>query len=227
MKARIAKLLYRILVFCIAKRRRPDMIIGEPKKPYLLRWWVFGTARQLDKHGRKRPRRPFGFSVYLHCFMHPDDDRAHHDHPWNWWSYLLRGPYFEHRNEPRGSMAYSLGASEVTLEHHSNKDETQVIRRYETGSFRGGKAEDAHRIDLLADNCVYTPQHGFADTFEWMTEDEYMAVLNNSFVPCWTLFITSKLKRDWGFHCPKGWVPWWEFTAADSGGTRTGVGCGD
>lgn len=24
--------------------------------------------------------------------------------------------------------------------------------------------------------------------------------------PCWTLFITGPVVREWGFHCPKGWV---------------------
>ncbi len=39
----------------------------------------------------------------------------------------------------------------------------------------------------------------------------------------WTLFLTGPRIRHWGFHCPKGWVPWEKFT--DSTGTRVGRGC--
>jgi len=43
----------------------------------------------------------------------------------------------------------------------------------------------------------------------------------------WTLFITGRRVRDWGFHCPKGWVPWQEFTSGDITGNTRGKGCGE
>lgn len=43
---------------------------------------------------------------------------------------------------------------------------------------------------------------------------------------CTTLFITGPRVRDWGFHCPKGWVPWQKFTAPGDAGA-IGAGCGD
>lgn len=43
-------------------------------------------------------------------------------------------------------------------------------------------------------------------------------------IPVWTLFLTGPRVRDWGFHCPKGWVPWQDFVdARDSG--AIGRGC--
>ena len=42
----------------------------------------------------------------------------------------------------------------------------------------------------------------------------------------WTLFITGPRLREWGFHCPKGWVHWREFTAGEQG-EIVGRGCGD
>lgn len=39
----------------------------------------------------------------------------------------------------------------------------------------------------------------------------------------WTLFITGRKIRAWGFHCPKGWVHWRDFT--DSTGNHVGKGC--
>lgn len=40
-----------------------------------------------------------------------------------------------------------------------------------------------------------------------------------------TLFYTGKKVREWGFHCPKGWVHWRDFTDPD--GNQVGAGCGE
>jgi hypothetical protein len=44
---------------------------------------------------------------------------------------------------------------------------------------------------------------------------------------CWTLFITGPRLREWGFHCPNGWVHWRAFTNPADGGRTVGRGCGD
>jgi hypothetical protein len=57
-------------------------VIGPPEKPYLRRWWVV-------------PRNEW-FNVYLHQFLADDDDRALHDHPYQWnVSVVLKGRYTE------------------------------------------------------------------------------------------------------------------------------------
>jgi hypothetical protein len=43
-------------------------------------------------------------------------------------------------------------------------------------------------------------------------------------LPCWTVFITGPRVREWGFHCPKGFIPWQRFTASDDPGA-VGKGC--
>lgn len=44
--------------------------------------------------------------------------------------------------------------------------------------------------------------------------------------PAWTIFVTGPRIRNWGFACPKGWVPWQEFVdERDSG--AVGRGCGE
>lgn len=44
--------------------------------------------------------------------------------------------------------------------------------------------------------------------------------------PVWTLFLTWRKVRVWGFHCQWGWRPWYEFVSkADPG--ATGAGCDD
>lgn len=44
--------------------------------------------------------------------------------------------------------------------------------------------------------------------------------------PCVSLFFTGPKVREWGFHCPKGWVHWQEFTAGPNG-ELVGRGCGE
>ena len=43
---------------------------------------------------------------------------------------------------------------------------------------------------------------------------------------CWSLFLTGPKIRTWGFHCPKGFVPWYDFVARDNAG-EVGPGCGE
>ncbi|KMK63786.1 hypothetical protein [Puniceibacterium sp. IMCC21224] len=45
-------------------------------------------------------------------------------------------------------------------------------------------------------------------------------------LPAETLFITGPKVRDWGFHCPKGWVHWQEFVDPGDVGS-VGRGCGE
>lgn len=40
----------------------------------------------------------------------------------------------------------------------------------------------------------------------------------------WSLFITGPVRREWGFHCPKGWRHWKEFVSERDVGTP-GRGC--
>lgn len=52
---------------------------------------------------------------------------------------------------------------------------------------------------------------------------EIPEVMPHTILPCWTLFITGPRVREWGFHCPQGWVHWKKFTSAD--GHEVGKGC--
>lgn len=140
------------------QRRAPDFIIGPHADPYLKRWWII-------------PRNRF-FNIYLHQFLHSDDDRALHDHPWSNVSLLLDGAYTEHTIPQGGVHRHAI---------------------YRTGDLKFRRAKAAHRIELHAG-------------------------------PCWSLFITGPVIREWGFHCPRGWRVWREFVdARDSG--QVGRGC--
>lgn len=45
--------------------------------------------------------------------------------------------------------------------------------------------------------------------------------------PVWSLFITGAVEREWGFHCPNGWVHWKDFTDPGTNGQTIGRGCGE
>lgn len=141
-------------------RLKPDVTIGGPYDPYLLRWYVV-------------PRNRF-LNIYVHKFLRSDDDRAHHDHPWLWnFSWLLAGLYDE--------LKMLLGGVEKRT-------------RRVAGDWKLRIGPAPHRLELVNDQ------------------------------PCWTLFITGPRYRVWGFHCPKRWVPWQEFTAPNDPG-EIGPGC--
>lgn len=89
--------------------RKPDVIIGEPENPYLLRWWITPFRGWTDR--MKRSQSPLVRdaarvvqlipNVYLHQFLRSDDDRALHDHPWLFnLSWILEGAYIEFSNGP-------------------------------------------------------------------------------------------------------------------------------
>lgn len=65
----------------IMDSRAPDVVIGDPDNPYLLRWWVWKRNKWLN--------------LYLHRILRSDDDRALHDHPWVNLSYIVEGEYNE------------------------------------------------------------------------------------------------------------------------------------
>lgn len=58
--------------------------------------------------------------------------------------------------------------------------------------------------------------------FRW-AESWHMIQLDRG--PCWTVFLTGPLVREWGFACPQGFVHWKEFTKPTSGGNEIGKGC--
>lgn len=90
-------------------------------EPYLKRWYV----RKL--RGEQR-----GLQVYVHKIMRPDHDRALHDHPWWFWSFIVKGGYTEELDN---------GAR----------------RSWRAPAFSRHAAEDRHRIDAtLNDKPVWT-----------------------------------------------------------------------
>lgn len=79
-----------------------------------------------------------------------------------------------------------------------------------------------------------TPEGAFermpGDVIERLAEDAHRLVLrrddDGNPIPCISMFFTGPKVREWGFHCPKGWVHWRDFTAGVQG-ELVGRGCGE
>lgn len=76
--------------------------LGLPTCPYLVRW---------------RIETPW-FSVRLHHWLAPDDDRAKHDHPWNFVTFVLKGGYTD--VSPAGSQHLKAPAVQYRSAEHQH-----------------------------------------------------------------------------------------------------------
>lgn len=106
--------------------RKPDVIIGQNGKPYMRRWHIIPRNKLLN--------------IYLHQFLHDDEDRAEHNHPWLSLSILLRGKYIEHR-----PTSFISPLTKAIKPYTS----TQIFKR---GAVIFRHANYFHRIELFKDN---------------------------------------------------------------------------
>lgn len=124
--------------------------------------------------------------------------------------YLLRW-WIVPRNEAANAYLHRIMRSDDDRALHDHPwDNTSIVikGRYvehlpdgsaimrEAGSVVHRKATDAHRLEILPGE------------------------------ECITLFMTGPKLREWGFHCPNGWVHWRDFTGGDNG-EIVGAGCGE
>ena len=80
-----------------------------------------------------------------------------------------------------------------------------------------GKGEDGHQYFQI--NEINKGD------WKWRSSS-YAHILQLPKGPAWTLFITGPKMFEWGFHCPKGWIPWREFVDPTDPG-KPGRGCGE
>lgn len=67
---------------------RPE-VIGPPECPILYRWTLVGRRKEHDDESAHPP----SFKLLLHRFLPNADDRAVHDHPRPFWTFVLLGQY--------------------------------------------------------------------------------------------------------------------------------------
>lgn len=81
-------------------------------------------------------------------------------------------------------------------------------------------AGGVHHYQRIEAGCIRIRRARFAHRLELPRWDD----LEKSRPEFWTLFITGPRMRVWGFHCPRGWVDWKRFSAAEDRG-QVGLGC--
>ena len=162
---------------------KPHLILTNPHGIYLRRWFM--TPWSADDHPRKAWRLP---NIYLHNMQQSDDDRALHDHPWDNMSIVLWGGYIEHVFERPPVEGLEL---------------PRVIqKRRRMGSIIRRKAEDAHRLELHESFDSKVTRYARATACVSAAIPAPTVKLK----PCWTIFITWRKRREWGFWAERNGV---------------------
>lgn len=177
----------------------PRLLSGRPHQ-------VIGAGSPYMLRWYVIPRNPL-FNVYVHKFLRSDDDRALHDHPWWFVSLILRGGYVEISAAPDGR---------TTALCRTSVFDWRSPFRSRMLAFR--PATYRHRVSLPHE----LRQVQYTDG-SWSRDTEVCEI------PCWTLIVTGRRRRIWGFWC-KYWgdftntqrerfIPWQEFGDAGCGET--------
>lgn len=128
------------------------------------------------------------FSIYIHQFLRSDRD-SYHDHPWNFWTYVVSGSYIEHRpdsyattanNRHRLKPPYTLPAicSNVDTTTVRSTKQNRLARRY-------------------------------AAAFHWVQIDRSYNYEERRLAPT-TICLVGRRQRAWGFYdaANEQWVYW-------------------
>jgi len=137
---------------CLGRHR--IILDRESAEPYLERYYVF-----------LRDRQRFPFNVFIHKFLKSDPDDVH-DHPWSYFTLILRGGYYEWIPEFDSSG--------------KKAGETRHWRR--PGHFRRCSADSFHRIELDPAVTAWTlfipgsqkREWGFWVNNTWISHNRYL-----------------------------------------------------
>jgi len=123
-------------------------------EPYLERYYLF-----------LKERERFPFNIFLHKFLKGDPDDVH-DHPWPYFTLILRGGYYE-----------------WIPQFNEDGIKTCEVRKWRgPGHFRFCKANSYHRIELHSGITAWTlfmpgPQKkewGFWVNNKWIHNEQYL-----------------------------------------------------
>jgi hypothetical protein len=139
----------------LTKLNRKRVILDrESNEPYMERYYIF-----------LKERTWFPFNVFLHKFLKSDPD-DHHDHPWSFFTIILKGGYWE-------------WIPQINSEGKKYA-ETAVWRK--AGSFRFASATSFHRIEIdptVETWTLFSPfcqvrEWGFFTKGKWVHHQEYI-----------------------------------------------------
>lgn len=157
------------------------VIINCVKDPYLIRWYLI---------------RNRWFALFLHKFVRSDEDRALHDHPWNFIVMPIWQGYTEYYEELLSCPACG-GQTGVECLKCSNA-KLAIVKTHRARLFIPiyRRAEWAHRVQL-------DPCDNYSEDFD--TEDDCPTCKGTCCKPSWSLFMRFSERRVWGFWNPVSW----------------------
>lgn len=114
------------------------------------RWAVWASFDIPDKKGgyylrRLRVMETPWFGVYLHEMQGPDPGRDLHDHPWEFYSIILKGGYTE-----------VVPLTQSTESRHGIASVTTTRDTWKAGSIHRMRATDQHTIERLLGVPTFT-----------------------------------------------------------------------
>lgn len=133
--------------------RKRIILDRQSEEPYLVRYYVF-----------LKDRKRFPFNIFVHKFLKSDPDDVH-DHPWPYFTLILRGGYYEY----------------VPIFDSNEKKVGENKHWRGPGHFRYNHSHSFHRIELKQDVECWTmfmpgPQRkewGFLVDNKWIPNEQY------------------------------------------------------
>lgn len=148
-------------------------VIGRPDNPMLVRWRLLQTP---------------WFGVYLHLIHREDLDRLPHDHPWVFWSWVLRGAYREE---------FHPDARLIGAKHGHGRDVREFCSPWLA----------------LAHRWRWRRGAGWAHHFPLRSAHRIIGVKAHTT----TLVLVGRKKRTWGFYDGRGFIDWREYHDSPNG----------
>jgi hypothetical protein len=134
--------------------RKRIIMDRQDRDPYLERYYMFFKERVT-----------FPYNVFLHKFLKSDPDDVH-DHPWNYFTIILKGGYYE-----------------WVAQFNEDGTKSCEVRHWRgPGSFRFGNTTTFHRIELKEGVTPWTlffvgpkqREWGFLVKNKWIHYDQYL-----------------------------------------------------
>lgn len=141
----------------------------EKKEPYLVRWNLFSCRY---------------FSIKIHKILLDDYDCLH-DHPWWFYTFILKGGYIEHT--PKEQYTDREDKNETFYESSTGINRKRLIKPF---------------------TLHYRPSY-------WKHKLEVRRDENGDKIPCYTLVFAGKRIQEWGFWNKLGFVHWTEYNSGD------------
>ena len=126
--------------------------------------------------------------------------------------------HMRHDDDDRAPHDHPWWSLSLCLQGHIQEFELVQSGDFSERDYREGN-------DTYLGNQAFRINDIYKGDWKWRGK-EYAHFLKLPDGDAWTLFITGPKIRKWGFHCPKGWLPWDKFVDPTDPG-KPGRGCGE